>query len=91
MNAAFRNVGPAVVPGTVFIERTRDLLRLLSLEAVTVDPDHGWFAVGIATSMAVSPATGNRKHFLSADMASWASALARCRIPDSRPVTRGRK
>jgi hypothetical protein len=37
MNAAFRNVGPAVVPGTVSVEGTRNLVRLLSLDAVTID------------------------------------------------------
>jgi hypothetical protein len=37
MNAAFLNAGPAVAPGTDSVKRTRDLVRLLSLEAVTVD------------------------------------------------------
>jgi hypothetical protein len=37
MNAAFLNVGPAVALGAVPVERTRNLVRLLSLDAVTID------------------------------------------------------
>lgn len=37
MNTAFLNVGPAVAPGAVSVKGARDLVRLLSLDAVAID------------------------------------------------------
>jgi len=37
MNAAFLDVVPAVAPGTIVVKRTRDRVRLLSFDAVTID------------------------------------------------------